>query len=157
MPAFTRNTKTFFKQTEAPTGWVKATTHDDHTLRVTSGTTGGTMFGLNSFSTAMQDSTWDATISGVSGSVAPAVADLPSHRHSFAYTTVISNGQIMISYPSNPLTGQYLVDGLGRTNSGTNTGDGVHNHGVALGSGTVVGNPTGFAVKYLDLILASKD
>lgn len=157
MPAFVRSTRTFFNQTEAPTGWVKATTHDDHTLRVTSGTTGGTLFGLNSFTTALQNSKWDATITGIDGSVDPAVADLPSHRHSFAYAALISTGTIVISYPANPLTGQYMVTNIGRTTSGTNTGDGVHNHGIALGSGSVVGNPTGFSVKYVDLILASKD
>lgn len=158
MAAFVRNTKTFFKQTEAPVGWVKVTTgQDDYTLCVTSGTTGGTLHGLNPATTALVDSKWDATITDVNGSVVPAVADLPSHRHSFIYTTIKSTGSIMISYPANPLTGQYLATGMGITTSGTSTGTGVHSHGIQVGSGTVVGNPTGFAVKYIDFILASKE
>lgn len=158
MPAFVRNTKTFFNQTAAPTGWTKDTaSQDDYTLCVTSGTIGGLLHGLNPVTTALTDSRWDATITDLSGSVAPAVADLPSHRHTFAYSTIISTGTIMISYPSNPLTGQYLATSMGTTTSGTSTGTGVHSHGIQVGSGTVVGNPTGFAVKYIDFILASKE
>lgn len=158
MPAFVRSTKTFFNQTAAPTGWTKDTvSQDDYTLRVTNGTGGGILNGLNPVTTVLRDSTWDATISGVTGTVAPGVADLPSHRHNFPYVTMNFQGSIMISYPANPLTGQYLVSSIGTTTSGTNAGDGIHNHGIALGSGTVVGNPTGFAVKYIDFILASKD
>lgn len=158
MGAFVRTTKTFFNQTIAPTGWVKDTaSQDDYTLCVTSGTTGGILHGLNPATTALVDSTWNGTITDVSGSVAPAVADLPAHQHTYSYTTVRFNGAIMISYPANPLAGQYLVTGMGITTSGVSTGTGVHSHGIQVGSGTVVGNPTGFAVKYIDFILASKE
>lgn len=158
MPAFVRNTKTFFNQTQAPVGWVKDTaSQDDYTLCITSGTIGGLLHGLNPVTTALVDSQWNATISDVNGSVAPAVADLPAHQHTFSYSTVRFNGSIMISYPANPLAGQYLVTGMGITTSGVSTGTGVHSHGIQLGSGTVVGNPTGFGVKYIDFILASKE
>lgn len=158
MPAFVRNTKTFFNQTTAPTGWTKITNSgDDYTLRLVNGSTGGSYNGLNGVSAAFVDSTWSATVSSITGSVVSADADLPSHQHQFAYATAISNGQIMISYPANPLTGQYLVSSLSTTTSGAAGSGSTHNHGIASGSSTIAGNPTGFNVKYIDFIMASKD
>lgn len=158
MPAFVRNTKTFFNQTTAPTGWTKITNSgDDYTLRLVNGSTGGSYNGLNGVSAAFVDSTWSATVSSVTGSVVSADADLPSHQHQFAYTTVISNGQIMISYPANPLAGQYMVSTMGTGAAGASGSGSTHNHGIASGSSTIAGNPTGFNVKYIDFIMASKD
>lgn len=159
MAAFFKNTKTFFKQTSAPTGWTKITTgSDDYTLRVISGSTGNTISGLNGASTVLVDSAWPGTITSVTGSTADGTADLPSHQHSFSYNTVspTNMGSIVIMFSPNPLVGQYLVSTLGTTTSGPSGGGGVHNHSISS-SGTITGGPTGFGVTYVDFILASKD
>lgn len=153
MGAFVRGTQTFFNQSTAPTGWTKQTTFDDYTLRVVSGTSGNSNYGSNGVSTAFVDGTWPGTITGVTGSVVSADGDLPSHNHPFGYVTVISLGQIMVSYTP---TGQYVTSSIGtKTAAAAGTGS-AHTHIIQLGSGTITGNPTGFAVTYVDFILAAK-
>jgi hypothetical protein len=160
MGAFVRNTKTFFNQTSAPTGWTKITNQgDDCTLRVVSGTSGGptSTYGLQGVSSALVDSTWSGTITGVSGSVATAAGDLPSHNHTYSYETA-TGASAMGQYPGTfPGPSTYFVTSMSTTTSGTYPGPSDHNHGVVLGSGSITsGGPTGFAVKYIDFILASK-
>lgn len=154
MGAFVRGTQTFFNQSTAPTGWTKMTTHDDYTLRVVSGSSGNTNYGLNGVSSVFVDGTWPGTITGVTGSVVSADGDLPSHSHPFPYVTSISSGSIMVSYTSGY---SYIVSSIGTKTAAASGSGSAHTHTIQLGSGTITGNPTGFAVTYVDFILASKN
>ena len=87
--------------------------------------------------------------------MAAANADLPSHNHLFSYETIRSQGSIMIQYPA-PGVGQKLVPNIGTRTSDAAGSSASHAHNIVMGSGTITGNPTGFAVKYVDFILASK-
>lgn len=157
MSAFVKNTQTFFNQTTAPTGWTKLVAVDDYTLRVVSGSTGGTVGGTNGVTSAFVNSTWPGTISSVTGTIAPATADLPSHQHTFNYESVgpVNQGQIVVMFNGPPTTDAVSTIGLTSSNPGGSSAD--HAHGIAVSGGTVTGGPTGFAVTYVDFILASKN
>lgn len=91
-------TAMLFAQAAAPTGWTKSTTHDNKTLRVVSGSTGGSSGGTVNFTTAfsskavsgsISSTTATGTISSVTatGTVGSTVLDatqIPSHQHLIA-------------------------------------------------------------------------
>lgn len=151
MVAFVKNTQTFFNQTTAPVGWSKNVSSDDYTLRLVSGS-GGSLLGTNGVSTVFVDGTWPSTISGSTGSVAEGISDLPSHQHTFSYESMISQGQIMVSYPGG---GQYVVTSMGTTTTSPGGSPNPHTHGVSA-TGSITSSATGFGVKYVDFIQASK-
>ena len=156
---FKLGTLTFFQQTSAPTGWTKQTTNNDYTLRVTSGSTGGTLTNSGNFTTVLSASTmWSATVSSVSGSLTAAAADLPAHTHNVTVNSTVANippGQVLqvnagsvslagAPSPASPTT----ATGSGGTN-------GTHAHTLS-GSGTMSGGPAAFEIQYVDFILAAK-
>lgn len=153
MSAFVLGTKTFFNQTTAPTGWTKDTGYDDYTIRIVSGSTGNTNYGVNGFTTVLNSSmTWPGSVSGVTGTLDAANADLPAHTHTFRYA----------SYPfsstrygtANP-TG-FKIAGAGTTTTSGSAGTGSsHTHNIS-GTGTITGDNMNMAVTYVDFILASK-
>lgn len=164
MAAFPSGTNTLFNQTNAPTGWTKSTTNTDYTLRIVSGSTGGTFTNTLGFSTAMVNTAWTGTISTVNSSVAGSLADLPAHTHT--YTTAIGPQSYAYSFqqysggtpapffytaqqPSAP--GYAAVSGPG--------GGGItHTHTLTIGSTSFSGSGTALLnVQYVDFILASKD
>lgn len=127
---FPSGTLMLFQQTAAPTGWTKATTHNDKALRVVSGT--ASSGGTNSFTTALVNSIAE---SGAVGDHQLTVAEMPAHSH-------------VIQSASNTTTGGFQSTGnVATTDNSTDStgGDGTHSHTLQLN------------VQYVDLIIASKD
>jgi hypothetical protein len=134
-----------FGQTTAPTGFTKLTNQDNAALRVVSGTasTGGTV----DFSTAFASQAVTGSVTSLSGTVGNTTLttpQIPSHSHS-AMTTGSFGMQ------PNPF---YNPSSFG--NTGATGGGGAHNHPFS-GSGTFSGNAINLAVKFVDVIRATKD
>ena len=106
-------TKMLFAQAAAPTGWTKDTTHNDKSLRVVSGTGGGSG-GVQAFSTVFGRTAVDES----SLSIAQLAAH--SHRTPTQYNNGTYNG--------------YVPGGASAMNYSTeNTGSGsAHSHGLDL-------------------------
>ena len=153
--AFPAGTSMLFQQTSAPTGWTKQTTHNDKSLRLTSGTvgTGGSV----AFSTALGAG---ATVAGgsvtgnpttniaatagnlavsVSGNIANttlSINQIPSHSHSVntrGSGGAVTNG--ILNYYNNG--GNVNVTPIATNNAGNG---GAHNHSHNL-SGSISGAP----------------
>jgi len=139
---FPSGTRMIFAQTSAPTGWTKDTTnYNNHALRVVTGSvtpSGGTV----DFTTAFASQAVSGTV-GTSGSYTLATADIPSHLHgnsiagSFGGTSAFTTG----------------ISPGGNLNTQSTGGGGSHSHS----GGTFTGTAINLAVKYLDVITATKD
>jgi hypothetical protein len=144
-----------FGQTSAPTGFTKLTDQDNAGLRVVSGTasTGGSVNFTTAF--ASQTPTGSVSITAVSGSAGAttlSTPQIPSHSHS---------GITTISAPAAPAGFKGAQRNVNPTTSSTNNtgGGGSHDHPFSFssGSGTFSGNAINLAVKYVDVIRATKD
>jgi len=168
-----------FGQTSAPTGFTKLTTQDDAALRVVSGTasTGGSVGFTTAF--ASQTPTGSVSISTVSGSAGATTLttpQIPSHAHRVTSSGTAAGSPFFASTFTNtanpdPPTGnnihkvyqapQVNVPAPSTINAGTdNTGGGgdhTHPFSFSSGSGTFSGNAINLAVKYVDVIRATKD
>lgn len=171
---FPSGTVMIFRQTSAPTGWAKDTTnYNDHTLRVVTGTIGSG--GSVNFSSAMVSKVVSGSVSLSGGSISNTTAtgtvspttlntsQIPAHNHS-GYCP--PGGIWLQSYAWG---GNFPSDTkLGNTQTGatTNTGSsGSHTHSVAIDahnhtlnnpSASFTGTPIDMAVKYCDIIFATK-
>jgi len=156
---FVTGTVMLFGQTAAPTGWTKLTDQDNAALRVVSGTasTGGSVNFTTAF--ASQTPTGSVSITAVSGSAGATTLttpQIPSHSH---------NQQDTNSYPQGlaAVPGGLVGGGPGAVRQGFATsstgGDGSHTHPFSFssGSGSFTGNAINLAVKYVDMIRASKN
>jgi hypothetical protein len=166
--SFPANTVMLFGQTAAPTGFTKLTDQDNAALRVVSGTasTGGSV----NFSTAFasQTPTGSVSITAVSGSAGNttlSTPQIPSHAHrviqgpslrgspQFLHNTFTAAGSTNFDWlSSSPNT----TRNQGSDNTG---GSGAHSHPFSFssGSGTFSGNAINLAVKFVDVIRATKD
>lgn len=134
-PPFVAGTVMLFAQSAAPTGWTKLTTNNDAALRVVSGTAG--TGGVTGFSAVF-------SASGVaSNSIALTLAQMPNHSH-----TLNPNFNVNFSRagfdPSGLafLTSEAGGSGFSILNSGSSD---THYHTTTMN------------LKYVDVILASKD
>ncbi len=158
--AFDSGTVMLFRQTAAPTGWTKDTTHNDKALRVVSGSVGSG--GNTAFSATFVNRTPAGSVSGTNsgGGVsdsALAESQLASHAHT---------EQLMSSTATMTTTGTRIGgSGSGTTNRtatspalGAGSG-GVHGHGFTQPSwsGTFTGTALDMGVQYVDMIIATKD
>lgn len=149
-PGFAAGTRWFFAQSTAPTGWTKDTTnYNNHTLRVVTGSasTGGSVDFTSAFVSQAVNGSVDA--SGISfGNYTLVTNDIPSHTH--VYTDMSQGGGPTSagggSNSYNTATGNTLAEG----------GGGAHGHS-ASGSPTFTGTAINLAVKYLDIITATKN
>lgn len=157
---FPTGTSTVFQQSAAPQGWVKDTTLNDYTLRIV-GTTPASPGGTVDFSAAMVNMTFTGTLGPAAnpGSNAFAfdsgetVAGWPPHSHPATirfFNSVTSATTIQLSG-----SGLKRI----RTNApvgdtGSQGGGGVHTH-FLTGTTSFTGNSKNFAVKYLDVIIAT--
>lgn len=173
---FAAGTALLFNQTSAPTGWTKVTTNDNAALRVVSGTVGSG--GSVNFTTAFASQTPAGSVStsisaisgsvGVSGSVGNttlAESQMPSHRHTSAnYQSVVGwSGNT----PGHVLSEDLNYGNIGTAYTGYTGGNGAHNHGFSgsgsftFSSGTASSSFSGtainLAVKYVDVIIATKN
>jgi hypothetical protein len=146
-----------FGQTAAPTGFTKLTDQDNAALRVVSGSasTGGSQGFTTAF--ASQTPTGSVAISSVSGSAGATTLttpQIPSHSHQ-GWAGVVSPTQNSVAGDS-PNRQVGTAAGQPITSTG---GDGSHTHPFSFssGSGTFSGNAINLAVKYVDVIRATKD
>lgn len=124
---FPAGTAMLFAQTSAPTGWTKATTHNNKALRVVSGTAGSG--GSVNFTTAFGSQNVGATTL--------TTAQIPAHVHS--YSGIGDNG----SGGFNAGNGDFSSP----TSSDTSSIGGGESHTHSLN----------LAVQYVDVIIATKD
>lgn len=146
---FESGTKMLFVQQAAPTGWTKATDQNDKALRIVSGSSGGTAGGSTDFTVVFTSRTI-------------AEANLPSHSHTFSGTTS-SNGAHTHTYEyggsrSAESGSNITIVASTSLQTGTTSSNGAHTHTYSgttssVGSGTAMD----FAVKYLDVIYATRD
>ena len=149
---FPAGTVLIFGQTAAPTGWTKDTTNfNNSALRVVTGSasSGGTVDFTTAF--ASQTPTGSVTITSVTGTAGATTLttpQIPSHLH--------SNGVGGATFAGGMATGG---TGAGSANTGSTGGGGSHDHPFSFssGSGTFSGNAINLAVKYVDVIRATKN
>jgi len=151
-----------FQQTSAPTGWTKATTHNNKALRVVTGS--ASSGGSNTFSAAFNSA---QTVSGTTGSTAvsitgstaghsitqaelPSVDLIPAEKSKTEDKGTLNRG----SSSGGGASYEFINIPLGGSNS-------AHSHGVgtlAGGAHTHTFSDTfNLDVQYVDLIICSKD
>lgn len=171
---FPSGSKLLFRQTAAPTGWTKDTSnYNNHAIRVVTGTaaTGGTQ----DFTTAFTGQTVTGTISASGGSVGSttlAMANLPFNNADFNHTTTnATNWYFVIGGIGNMVVQGTIIGGVyrngGAVAGGANSiqnptftlggGGGSHTHGAPSGSTGFTGSTLPLAVKYFDVITATKN
>jgi hypothetical protein len=156
--AFDSGTVMLFAQTSAPTGWTKDTTNYNNSgLRVVTGaaSTGGSVDFTTAF--ASQTPTGSVSISSVTGSAGAttlSTPQIPSHTHD----TNIHAPADTDSQPNKYFPNVRQQNPSPIITSGTG-GGGSHTHPFSFssGSGTFSGNAINLAVKYVDVIRASKN
>jgi hypothetical protein len=155
---FDSGTVMIFAQTAAPTGWTKDTSNYNNSgLRVVTGSasTGGSVDFTTAF--ASKTPTGSVTISSVSGSAGAttlSTPQIPSHSHTYGVFNAESEGAPNI---------QATKAGIGVSPTTKSTaatgGGGSHTHPFSFSSGSASfsGNAINLAVKYVDVIRATKN
>jgi len=160
-----------FFQASAPTGWTKLTSQNDKTLRVVSGSGGGTGgdWAMSSGETTSSDGAHTHTSAAhthgagsyAAGSHTLSTGEMPSHNHGGVITGT-SSGQIA-TYGNWVGTG-VLSSSSGST--GSTGGGGGHSHSLSGTSASTTPGATGSAgahthtiqaPQYIDVIICSKD
>jgi hypothetical protein len=147
---FASGTKMLFQQTTAPTGWTKITTSNDAALRVVSGTasTGGADAFTTIFGSGKSTASYTLTTTDIPSHTHTASVTDPGHSHS--YTAPAFN----IGTGSTP---SYFYSGVtGGTTGSASTGISVSNSSTGGGGGHSH-TLSNFDLKYVDVIIASKD
>jgi len=153
--AFASGTVTVFGQTSAPTGWTKDTTNfNNSTLRVVTGSAsnGGSV----DFTTAFASQTPSGSVSitavaGSAGATTLTTPQIPSHTHPGILNYFMGDG----GGGGGPRAGSFTSP----YSTGATGGGGSHTHPFSFssGSGTFTGSAINLAVKYVDVIRATKD
>lgn len=142
----------FFNPT-APVGWTKLTTNDDCAVRIVSGSTspGGTKGFSAVFAT--QPVSGDITLGPLT--LATTASGSPTHTHLFPYAWSSSSGQVPSSF-SGTLWSVFGSSGIYGTSSvaGSNVG---HSHPISAPGPITVPGSLGFAVKYVDALVAQRN
>lgn len=135
---FPSGTKMLFVQTSAPTGWTKDTTAalNNTALRVVTGaaSSGGTV----DFTTAFASQ----AVAGTNAGFTLTNSEIPSHNHSFSGQSAVPNLQTGVT--------PVALQNNNVNTTGSTGGGGSHTH-------TFTGTAINLAVKYNDVIIASKD
>jgi hypothetical protein len=144
-------TVTLFGQTSAPTGWTKnVSTGDQHAFRIVTGSvsTGGSIDFTTAF--ASQTPSGSVSISSITGSLGSttlAVPTIPSHDH--------PTGGRPVTIGRFPGGSAGIVAGPTAATGGG--GGHIHPFSFSSGSGTFSGSAINLAVKYVDVIRATKN
>jgi hypothetical protein len=150
---FPSGTVLIFGQTAAPTGWTKDTTnYNNSALRVVTGSVvnGGSVDFTTAFASQTPAGTISVNTSGLSaGATTLTTAQMPAHTH----TSRVSSG-ISGSFGYGGDTSATTSSG----NTGSTGGGGSHSHSMSgSATATFTGTAINFAVKYVDVIRATKD
>jgi hypothetical protein len=156
--AFDSGTVMLFAQTAAPTGWTKDTSNNNNSaLRVVTGTasTGGSVDFTTAF--ASQTPSGSVSITGVSGSAGNttlSTPQIPSHTHVVGGSPP-SNPPAVFNFGGNSQPFQAPT----AVSTQATGGGGAHSHPFSFssGTGTFSGNAINLAVRYIDVIRASKN
>lgn len=151
VPGFPSGTVMLFAQTAAPTGWTKDTTNYNNSgLRVVTGTvgTGGTVDFTTAF--ASQTPTGTVSVSGSVGNTTLTTTQIPSHAHTWT-------GRGGTSAPYTHSLGALANTTTATLTSDSTGGGGAHSHPLTISSATFSGSAIDLAVKYVDVIRATKD
>lgn len=168
-------TRMLFQQSAAPTGWTKDATHNDKALRVVSGSvsTGGSVDFATAFASQTPAGSVATSVSGTVGATTLTEAQLPAHRHllvanitgnalgNLTSTNRIRRGGHQELNTNN--SEDYHLGGAGSTDAtvgqSSSVGGGAsHTHTFSgSGSSTFSGSAINLQVKYVDIIIASKD
>jgi hypothetical protein len=146
---FPAGTAMIFKQTAAPTGWTKVLTDDNSGLRVVTGTasTGGTV----GFTTAFASQAVSGTNSlGAVTATTLSTAQLASHGHSIDGSFLRPSDSGYIPGDSGPYNGNPQGASANANGSGAS-----HTHSFT--QPTFTGTAINLAVKYVDVIVATKN
>jgi hypothetical protein len=151
--SFPSGTVMLFAQTSAPTDWTKNTSSgNQHALRVVTGTagTGGSVDFTTAF--ASQAVTGTVSVSGSAGNTTLTTPQIPSHTH---------NIDGLAAAPVEPAPVTLRVGGSqyagSRTITNATGGGGSHSHPLTISSSSFSGNAINMAVRYIDVIRATKD
>lgn len=142
-----------FVQSSSPVGWTKITDMDDYTLRVVTGniSTGGSLDFSSVFNSYNTSSTLNSPSPlATSGSTTLSANQIPSHAHN--YFSMSDQRYYRLG------TGSRVKDKTTRTTSPAGL-DQAHNHGAnnITFSRSVFTDTIDFSVKYVDVILASRN
>jgi hypothetical protein len=155
-PAFPSGTVMLFGQTSAPTGWTKDTTnYNNSALRIVTGSvsTGGSVDFTTAFTSQTPSGSVTVTsISGSAGATTLSTPQIPSHNHNITFYAPTNKG-------SNNVTYRAATASPTAYNTSSTGGGGSHDHPFSFssGSGSFSGNAINLAVKYVDVIRATKD
>lgn len=144
---FDSGTVMIFAQTSAPTGWTKDTSnYNNSALRIVTGSvsTGGSVDFTTAF--ASQTPSGTVSVSGSAGNTTLSTPQIPSHSHPNGGTAGSASAQ-----------GNYSISTFNPSATGAAGGGGAHNHPLTISSSTFSGNAINLAVKYVDVIRATKD
>jgi len=149
--------KSLFKMSTPPVGWTKNTDYNNHTLRVVTGTGSASAGGSVDFTSVFVSLavSASATVTGTIGAVTLGPTQIPAHTHTFygssAAPAKYTSGAV------NPLT-TALGPSWDYPGSTTNTGGSTHTHPSGdAGFNWSSASTINLAVKYIDVIIASKD
>jgi hypothetical protein len=153
--AFDSGTVMLFNQTNAPTGWTKNTsTGNQNALRVVTGTasSGGSVDFTTAF--ASQTPSGTVSVSGSAGGTTLSTPQIPSHTHN----SIAANQYV-------PQVPRFASSNVGTVGPASNPvqptaatgGGGSHDHPLTISSSTFSGNAINLAVRYIDVIRATKD
>jgi hypothetical protein len=154
--SFASGTVMLFGQTAAPTGWTKDTSNFNNSgLRIVTGTasSGGSVDFTTAFASQTPSGSVSITaVSGSAGNTTLSTPQIPSHNHSISIRGSCSGGPFAA-------TGGPFAAAIGSYNSDNAGGGGAHSHPFSFssGSGTFSGNAINLAVKYVDVIRATKN
>lgn len=141
-----------FGQTSAPTGFTKLVDQDNAALRVVSGSVvnGGSVNFTTAFASQTPAGSVSIDTSGLSaGATTLSTSQIPSHTHPMLQATGGEGGSFTL------LSGQNSSGGV---NTGSTGGGGSHTHTVSgSATGSFTGTAINLAVKYVDVIRATKD
>lgn len=146
--ALPSGTRMLFQQTSAPTGWTKDTTAglDNSALRLVTGTAGSG--GSQAFTTAFAGLVAGSVGSGgasATGATTLTTAEMPAHTHGYESSSTSGGTGLFRSTYNAAIT----------ANSVSTGGGGSHTHTTPDHAHTFTGS-TNLAVKYVDLIVATK-
>jgi hypothetical protein len=151
--SFPAGTVMLFGQTAAPTGWTKDTSNFNNSgLRVVTGTasSGGSVDFTTAFASQTPSGSVSITaVSGSAGNTTLSTPQIPSHTHGLV------GRQYNHGADGQTSGGPTISPG----NTGATGGGGAHTHPFSFssGSGTFSGNAINLAVKYVDVIRATKN